>query len=200
MSLEAQYADMTKMLQPPLTLDKDEHFMSAFSLVMDAFHPTKKVRVVHYVRTKHYPWPLSSSVERPFSTDKRVREYVMNKHRAGEIENEKLSFHNTFDYVYGACRQVIHNIKNGMCFTGDLTKDNLFAITAHFRPGLGKPGSTAIKNRLVWGVSKIFLIAECMFMYPLFDDYLRHGKSPMLWGYETSLEDGLACMTKYTPS
>ena len=45
MSLEAQYADMTKMLQPPLTLDKDEHFMSAFSLVMDAFHPPRRLEL-----------------------------------------------------------------------------------------------------------------------------------------------------------
>ena len=187
MSIEAQYADMNKMHQPPVTIDRDANFNTAFSLVMQAFHPTEKVKVVHYVRTKHYPWPLSSSVERPFSTDKRVREYVKLLHENEEIPNEKLSFHNTFNYVYGACRLTIHNIKDGQCFTGDLTKDNLFAITAHFRPGLGKPGSTAIKNRLVWGVSKIFLIAECMFMYPLFDNYLRHGTSPLLWGYETIL-------------
>lgn len=187
MSLTAQYADMEKMNQPPVTILKDEHYHLAFRRVMDTFRPSKPVRVLHYVRTKHYPWQKSSNVERPFSTDKRVIKYVKNRKLAGEIESEKMSFFNTFNYVYGASRLPIHKIKDGQCFTGDLEKDYLYPITAHFRPGLGKPGSTAIKNRLVWGVSKILLIAECMFMYPLFNDYLRHGTSPMLWGYETIL-------------
>ncbi|CEK42600.1 RNA dependent RNA polymerase [Black grass cryptic virus 2] len=187
MTIEAQYEDMLKMNQPPVHIVQDENFTTAFNLTMKAFAPTEKVRIVHYVRTKHYPWPLSSSVERPFSTDPKVIKYVKQKCINGEIENERMSFHNTFDYVYDSSRLVIHNIKNGKCFTGDLTKDHLYPIIAHFRPGLGKPGSSAIKNRLVWGVSKIFLIAECMFMYPLFDNYLRNGKTPLLWKYETAL-------------
>jgi hypothetical protein len=187
MSLSAQYADMTKMLQPPVLIEKDQNFLAAFKQTMEAFRPSKKLHVVHYVRTKHYPWQKSSSVERPYSTDSRVIKYVKQRRLANEISSEKMSFFNTFNYVYGSARLPIHKIKNGECFTGNLDKDYLYPITAHFRPGLGKPGSSAIKNRLVWGVSKILLIAECMFMYPLFNDYLSKGTSPMLWGYETIL-------------
>jgi hypothetical protein len=199
MTIEAQYEDMMKMNQPPVHIVQDDAFNTAFALTMKAFAPTEKVRVVHYVRTKHYPWPLSSSVERPFSVDPTVRKYVKEKCIAREIVDEKMSFHNTFEYVYNALRHPVHRIKNGECFTGDLTKDFLYPITAHFRPGLGKPGSTAIKNRLVWGVSKLFLIAECMFMYPLFDNYLRHGTTPMLWHYETILGGSTKLHNEVTP-
>lgn len=186
-STEAQYADVFKMLQPPVTIIKDDAYNTAFNRVVEMFRPTKPVRVVHYVDTQHYPWPTASSVERPYSTDPKVKEYVRTMHAHGLIPNQSLTFGNLKNYVYDSARPIIHAIKDGQCFTGNLNQDHVYPMVAHFRPGLGKPGSPAIKNRLVWGVSKILLISECMFMYPLFNDYLRHGTSPLLWGYETIL-------------
>jgi len=187
-STEALYKDFFKMDQPIVDLLQDSNFSEAFGLVQNAFRPRKKIHILHYADTRLYPWPLNTNVELPFSHDQRVNEYLDSKFKAGDISDRKKNLHNLYDYVYDAVRYPIHRIKDGLCFTGNFEKDYIYPITAHIRPGLAKTDrASKIKNRLVCGVSKVQLIPENMFAYPLFREYQESGLSPLLWGYETIL-------------
>jgi len=141
---------------------------------------------VHFADTRLYPLPLNTSVELPFFDDPNVRKYLDQKFENGEILSRKQNMHNLYDYVYTALRPIVHEIKLGHCFTGNLSSDHIYPMRAHIRPGLGSPARPEkFKNRLVCGVPKITIIPEIQFAYPLFNYYQNVGYSPLLWRYET---------------
>jgi len=186
-SLEALYEDTFKAQQPRVSLMIDENLEQAIESIQNAFRPRKKLYPIHFADTRYYPWPLSSNIELPYSNDKEVERYLLQRYLAGDIPDRKTNFHNLYNYVFQDLRPKIHRIKLGHCFNHDLKQDLLYPMTAHVRPGLGKAvhGNMKIKNRLVYGVSKTQLVPECMFSYPLFREYLDSGLSPLLWNYET---------------
>jgi len=186
-SLDALYEDTFKAQQPRVRLMIDDTLENAINAIQDAFRPRKKLYPVHFADTRYYPWPLSSNIELPYSNDRHVEQYLLQRFNNNEIPNRKTNFHNLYNYVFEDLRPKIHYIKEGFCFNHNFSQDFLYPMTAHVRPGLGKAvhGNMKIKNRLVYGVSKTQLIPECMFSYPLFREYLDAGLSPLLWNYET---------------
>jgi len=200
-SLDALYEDFQKMNQPYHKLEVDTTLQYSINAIHEAFRPSKKLHIVHYADVRLYPWPLNTSAELPFTQDQRVNDYLDSLFERREILDRKKNFHNLYNYIFDACRFPIHKIKDGLCFTGNLEKDYIFPITAHIRPGLASVNRLAkLKNRLVCGVPKLELLPECMFAYPLFNDYLKTGLSPLLWGYETMLGGWLKLRQEMEPS
>nr|UDL14415.1 MAG: putative RNA-dependent RNA polymerase [Partitiviridae sp.] len=163
---------------------KDNIYEESLSEITEMFRPEVKLRPVHFTDLRWYPWNLSTNAERPFSGSRILREALREARNQGLIDNEKVSFHNLFNHVFVRTRDDIHKIKDGLCFTGKPKADRLYRINVHQKPAMTRFDEPD-KVRSVFGVPKVHIMAEAMFMWPLFNQYHKHGKSPMLWGYET---------------
>nr|BCD56390.1 putative RNA-dependent RNA polymerase [Lichen partiti-like RNA virus sp.] len=163
---------------------KDEHYYKALNVTNRLFSPKEKIKVVHYTDLRLYPWTLPTSVEAPFSESEFYKKVVDLKYNLGINTDTRMTFHNLYNEVFVANRTNIHRIKEGE--TKDIYGNDLkYWNTAHARAHLVKEDDPD-KIRMVFGVPKLLLQAEMMFLWPIFNHLLNlEEHSPMLWGFET---------------
>lgn len=105
----------------------------------------------------------------------------------GEDIDGKLSFHNLYNEIFDLNRKLVHKIKEGdkqFWTTSGEPKPYGFT-TLHVRAHLVKQDEDD-KLRAVFGVPKLLLMTENMFIWNLQREYLNNaGKYPLLWGFET---------------
>jgi hypothetical protein len=158
---------------------KDEYYYQALQLAKQVLLPSYKWRPVHFADLRWYNFPLSVSAEAPFTTDANLKAHINQAYNEGKLTNTRISFHNCYNYIFVKCRNWIHRIKEG------LAKGNqyFYWITLHARSHLVSY-SDPDKIRMVYGVPKLLLLVELMFLWPYFY-YLRNNDTVIAWGYET---------------
>nr|UDL14372.1 MAG: putative RNA-dependent RNA polymerase [Partitiviridae sp.] len=156
---------------------KDEIYHNALDLVTEWFRPSGVIHPVHMTDLRWYPWNLSTSAERPFTTDKDLKALVLEYKHKGLIDNAKMSFGNCINTVFEYNRKYIHNIKHGM-------NPGLHHIQLHVKPAI-VDSAEPDKVRSVYGCPKSLIFSEAMFLWPLFSNYFSNQTSPLLWNYET---------------
>lgn len=181
-STNALITDYLKGDVPKHKIIKDEHYTKAIKVVTDLFKPARRYRPVSYPDLRYYPWPLPVSAEAPYSSSEYWRKFVRIKYKLGYIENERVSFHNLYNEIFKRNREKIHRIKDGI-YTDRNGDDLMYWNQAHARSHLVRSDDPD-KIRMVFGVPKLLLFAECMFLWPLVND-LMNRNGPMLWGFET---------------
>jgi hypothetical protein len=187
---EAAEADFLKTDQPKVELDRDYHYRRALRVTEQLFRPSKRLLPISFPDLRYYPWTLNVSAEAPFTVQPYWTNVVREKQRDGDIDNGAHSFHNLYNEVFHLNRQHIHSIKRrNFPFFETINFRRMprpyYWASLHTRAHLVKEGKPD-KNRAVFGVPKLLLMAENMFIWPLQKEYLNGNvKSPMLWGFET---------------
>jgi len=161
----------------PFEIIKDDIYYEALALVTSWFRPTHPIHPVHFTDLRWYPWKLSTSAERPFTHDNKLKLRVQSAMHDEIIDNARMSFHNCYNEIFSYSRLYIHNVKNAKPVS-------LHHIDLHVKPALVRVGEPP-KIRTVFGVPKPMIFAEAMFFWPLFSNYFTDAKTPLLWNYET---------------
>nr|QLC36807.1 RNA-dependent RNA polymerase [Sarcosphaera coronaria partitivirus] len=179
--------DYLKNEQPPKKLKKDKHYYRALRVMEDAFRPKKHYLPVAFPDLRYYPWTLNVSAEMPYTTSIRWRHVLMEKHLKGEIDDTRPTFHNLYDEIFINERPNVHLIKEGQApyFKNGKPTTNWGYTTLHARAHVVGPDDED-KIRAVFGVPKLLLFVENMFIWPMMADLLNRDPkdSPMLWGNE----------------
>lgn len=167
---------------PKHEIIKDDHYYAGLEQVRKLFEPIEKTKPVSFPDLRYYPWKLGVSAEAPYTNNPSVKNSLILKHQAGIINDTRVTFRNLYNEMLIDNRMKIHIAKEGG--TKDLQgRDLKYWNQAHARSHLVKSDEED-KIRMVYGVPKLLLMAECMFIWPLINDLLcRDG--PMLWGHET---------------
>nr|UUV42336.1 MAG: putative RNA dependent RNA polymerase [Enontekio alphapartitivirus 1] len=181
-SQEALIADYLRGEIPKHNVIKDEHYEKALNHTRLAFKPEHTYRPVSFPDLRYYPWTISTSAEAPYTTSKYWKSYVKIKYEMNEVDNERLTFHNLYNEIFRHNREKIHRIKDGI-YTDRNGEDLKYWNQAHARSHLVTKDEPD-KIRMVYGVPKLLLMTEAMFLWPLVNDLVNRD-SPMLWGYET---------------
>nr|APG78273.1 RdRp [Hubei partiti-like virus 28] len=181
-SQDALIADYFRGEVPKHNVIKDEHYLKAIKVTTELFKPPRQYRPVSFPDLRYYPWPLPTSAEAPYSSSPYWRKYVRVKHQLHEIENERVSFHNLYNEIFRHNREKVHRIKDGIYHDRE-GNDLKYWNQAHARSHLVKKDDPD-KIRMVFGVPKLLIMVECMFLWPLIND-LMNRNGPMLWGFET---------------
>nr|QIJ70091.1 RNA-dependent RNA polymerase [Sacamano partiti-like virus] len=182
---QAIEADFMKSNVEYIDIPRDIHYQRAIKVVTKMFKPSRTLKPVSFPDLRYYPWHLSVSAEVPFTINDKYIKIVAEKQRDGECDG-KLTFHNLYDEIFYLNRALIHQIKDkDPQFWKDGVPKPYYYHTLHGRAHLVESHEDD-KIRAVFGVTKLFLFAEAMFIWPLMKELLN-GKtdSPMLWGYET---------------
>lgn len=153
---------------------KDKHYQTGLEYTKDLFSPPRPVRPVHILDVQHhYPMKNRPNAEAPFSTEK----FYIDK----LPPNTKTSVGNMKPIIFDYTRRWHHEIKN----KEEPPHRYYFQMLLHIKTALTTTASPA-KARSIFGVPKPWIIAQIMFLWPLFAHYKSHkGSSPLLWGYET---------------
>nr|UDL14347.1 MAG: RNA-dependent RNA polymerase [Partitiviridae sp.] len=179
--------DFLKSDVPYFDLKRDYHYHRALRVCEKLFRPSRTLFPVAFPDLRFYPWTLSVSAEAPFSIEKKWMTIIRQRQSDGEDNDGRLTFHNLYDEIFELNRTLIHLIKEGdkSFWNIDGTPKPYWYNTLHVRSHLVK-SSEPDKLRAVFGVPKLLLMAENMFIWNLQKEYLN-GKirSPMLWGFET---------------
>jgi hypothetical protein len=153
---------------------KDDSYKFALEYTRKQFAPPQRCRPVHIFDVQHhYPMKNRPNAEPPFSTEKRFLSMIP--------PNTKPSTGNMKPIIFNYVRQWHHEIKE------DRQPDHnyFFFMILHLKTAL-VASSEPPKVRSIFGVPKIHIIAQIMFLWPLFAHYKRNsGSTPLLWGYET---------------
>lgn len=181
-SQEALINDYLRGDVPKHTIIKDEHYYRALEMTTELFRPKETYRPVSFPDLRYYPWTLPTSAEAPYSASPYWRKYVRVKAARGDIENDRITFHNLYNEIFRHNREKVHRIKDGILVDKE-GNDLKYWNQAHARSHLVKADDPD-KIRMVFGVPKLLLMVECMFLWPLINDLLNRD-SPMLWKYET---------------
>lgn len=181
-SLQALVTDYMHGEVPKHKIIKDDHYEAALQQVTKRFRPGEIYRPVSFPDLRYYPWTLPTSAEAPYTDSDYWKKYVTIKYKLGEIENERISFHNLYNEIFRHNREKIHRIKDGI-YVDRHGHDLKYYNKAHARAHLVAKDDPD-KIRMVFGVPKLLLMAECMFLWPLVN-YLVNNDGPMLWGFET---------------
>jgi hypothetical protein len=184
---EAVIADFERTEQPPVNVVKDYHYKRALKVVTKAFKPDEPYKPVAFPDLRYYPWNLPVSAEAPYSTSPAWKGYVAKKYSLGMIPSTAMTFNNLYDELFHINRQHIHRIKDGRYpfFERDGTPRPYYYTHLHARAHVVGPNDED-KIRAVFGVPKLLLFAENMFIWPMQAD-LQNRKpkdSPLLWGSE----------------
>jgi len=183
---ERLIADFMQFEQPVHRVNRDYHYNRALRVTADLFRPASKLRPIHFVDQRYYPWTLNTSVEAPWSYESGVTDIIRQKQADGTILDNRRSFHNLYDEVFERNRLLIHLIKNRdpKFWTSEGEPIPYEFTTLHSRAHVVDHNEDD-KIRAVFGVTKLLLMAEQHFIWPLQEQYLN-GKtdSPMLWGCE----------------
>lgn len=174
--------------QPYIDVPRDLHYHRALRVVEKMFRPSRRLLPIAFPDLRYYPWTLNTSAEAPYRESEQWYEYVKQKHREGKVDNDRLSFHNLYDELFQKNRVYIHQIKDGLKpFWNDDGSPEPYEFTyLHSRAHMVKSEQPP-KIRAVFGVPKLLLMAENMFIWNLQKEYLNHrtNRGPLLWGYET---------------
>lgn len=173
--------------QPYHDVPRDLHYLKALRVVERIYRPSRRLKPISFPDLRYYPWTLNTSAEAPFRESDFWYQYVKQKHRECEVDDERLSFHNLYDEIFQINRKHIHKIKDGLkpFWNNDIPVP--FEHTyLHSRAHMVKSDNPP-KIRAVFGVPKLLLMTENMFIWNLQKEYLnrRVNKGPLLWGYET---------------
>jgi len=114
-----------------------------------------------------------------------VRQYLNAKFQMRMIDNQFPKFHNLYNEIFQYNRTLVHQIKEGHpAFWNGTTPKPYYWNTLHARShvvGKDEPD----KIRAVFGVTKLLLMIENMFIWPLQALYLNDpDKGRLLWGRE----------------
>jgi hypothetical protein len=167
---------------PDHVIPKDKHYFAGFTEAIERFRPPQLVRPVHFADLRHYKWNWHPNVEEPFYSDKELKTAVQNAHASGLLTDARMSFHNLKNVVFIRVRRFLHQIKRGQITN---IRHLLPIMKIHVKPALTAPDE--IKIRVIFGVSKMHVLPQAMFFWPLFRYYIDTHDSPMLWGFETIL-------------
>jgi hypothetical protein len=180
--------DFKKTDLPYHDVPRDFHYKRALQVVEKMFRPLRRLKPIAFPDLRYYPWTLPTAAEAPFTESKYWQEYVRQKAREDDIDNDRLSFHNLYDEIFHINRQLVHDIKYGRTpFWNDDGTPNPYEFTyLHSRSHMVKEDKPD-KIRAVFGVPKLLLMVENMFIWNIQKDHLNRplGTSPLLWGYET---------------
>jgi hypothetical protein len=172
---------------PYFDMKRDYHYRRALRVCEKLFRPSRTLNPVAFPDLRFYPWSLSVSAEAPFTIQKKWQDSIRARQSSGEDLDGRLTFHNLYDEVFELNRNLIHQIKEGekSFWNEDDTPKPYWFNTLHTRSHLVK-AEDKDKLRAVFGVPKLLLMVENMFIWNLQKEYLN-GKvrSPMLWGFET---------------
>nr|QHD64790.1 RNA dependent RNA polymerase [Plasmopara viticola lesion associated Partitivirus 9] len=114
-----------------------------------------------------------------------IRQYLNTKYIIGMIDNQFPKFHNLYNEIFQYNRTLVHQIKEGHpAFWKNGVPRTYYWTTLHARShvvGKDEPD----KIRAVFGVTKLLLMIENMFIWPLQATYLNDpDKGRLLWGRE----------------
>jgi hypothetical protein len=100
------------------------------------------------------------------------------------ISDNRRSFHNLYDEIFIFNRNLIHRIKDGLApFWKDGIPQPYYWNTLHAR-AYAVSVSEPDKIRSVFGATKLLLMAENTFIWPLQATYLNTDAGRLLWGRE----------------
>lgn len=173
--------------QPYHPVKRDEHYARALRVYEKLFRPSRKLKPIAFPDLRYYPWTLNVSAELPYSESTYWRKYLRKKQAEGEIDSDRPTFHNLYDEIFHINRKHVHSIKFGQAPFWTETHEPIPYkwSTLHSRIHLTKKDKPD-KIRPVFGVPKLLLMVENMFIWNLQKEYLNQNvKSPMLWGFET---------------
>jgi hypothetical protein len=180
--------DFLKTDQPKIKLERDHHYKRALLVTEKLFRPTRRLKPIAFPDLRYYPWTLPTSAEAPYVGSKYWQDIIRQKQADGEIEDGRTSFHNLYNEIFHENRIHVHSIKFGMAPFWDKNGNPVpyEFNTLHSRSHLvseDKPD----KIRAVFGVPKLLLMVENMFVWNLQKEYLNEKieKGPLLWGFET---------------
>nr|QDW65152.1 RNA-dependent RNA polymerase [Hypomyces chrysospermus partitivirus 1] len=167
---------------------RDFHYKRALKVVEKMFRPSRRLKPISFPDLRYYPWTLPTAAEAPFTESKYWQEIVRQKAREGEIDTDRMSFHNLYNEIFHINRRLVHEIKYGRKpFWTDNGEPLSYEFTyLHSRSHMVKQDKPD-KIRAVFGVPKLLLMVENMFIWNIQREYLNAplGKSPLLWGFET---------------
>jgi len=167
-------------------LKRDHHYKRALRVTERLMRPSRTLHPIAYPDLRYYPWTLHTSAEVPYTTEPKWKDVIREKMRDGLIDNPNLSFHNLYDEIFINNRQHVHDIKyhKRTMWNKDGTPRPYQYTTLHTRShlvGADEPD----KLRAVFGVPKLLLQVENMFIWNIQKEYLNNKKGCMLWGFET---------------
>jgi len=184
---EALIEDFKKTDQPKINLVRDAHYKRALKVATQLFRPDKPYKPVAFPDLRYYPWTQNVSAEAPYTTQPHWAAYLARKFKAAEIDNPSATFRNLFDELFWTNRLLVHKIKDGSSafFESDGTPRPYYWVNLHARAHVVGPEDDD-KIRAVFGVPKLLLFVENMFIWPMQADLLNRepANSPMLWGCE----------------
>jgi hypothetical protein len=196
---ESGEQDFLKTDLPYHDVPRDFHYLRALRVVEKMFRPSRRLKPIAFPDLRYYPWTISTAAEAPFTESKYWQEYVRQKAREGDIDSDRMSFHNLYDEIFFINRQLIHDIKYGRKpFWTDSGEPIPYQFAyLHSRSHMVKHDKPD-KIRAVFGVPKLLLMAENMFIWNIQKDYLNRpaGSSPLLWGFETIRGGWMKLITK----
>jgi hypothetical protein len=185
---EAGEKDFLKTDLPYHDVPRDFHYMRALRVVEKIFRPHRRLKPIAFPDLRYYPWNLPISAEAPYTESSYWQEVVKRKAREGETDNATVSFHNLYNEIFHVNRRLVHEIKYGRSpfWTPDGHPVPYEFTYLHNRSHLVKKEKPD-KIRAVFGVPKLLLMVENMFIWNIQREYLNGplGKSPLLWGFET---------------
>jgi hypothetical protein len=199
---QALIDDFMQFDQPYHKVKRDVHYLKALRVTKELFRPSHKLRPIHFPDLRYYPWALNTSAEAPWSYESGVTDIIRQKQAEGMISDGRRSFHNLYDEIFIRNRLLIHEIKDlySKFWTSyDQPKPYEF-VNLHARSHVVDQDEPD-KIRAVFGVTKLLLMAEQHFIYPLQEQYLNTKvDSPMLWGNEMIKGGWLKLYNKYYSS
>jgi hypothetical protein len=152
------------------------------------FRPKRLLKPITFPDLRYYPWTISTSAEAPYTESKYWQDRLVQKQAEGETENARSIFHNLYDEIFHINRQLVHDIKFGrQPFWNKQGEPVPYKWNyLHSRSHMVKADKPD-KIRAVFGVPKLLLMVENMFIWNLQREYLNRkpGTSPLLWGFET---------------
>ncbi|UWK02071.1 RNA-dependent RNA polymerase [Fusarium poae partitivirus 3] len=198
---EAGENDFLKTDLPYHDVPRDFHYKRALKVVEKMFRPHRRLKPIAFPDLRYYPWTLSTSAEAPYTESTYWQNRIAQKQSEGDIDNARLSFHNLYNEIFHINRQLVHDIKYGRTpFWTTNGEPVPYEFTyLHSRSHMVKSDKPD-KIRAVFGVPKLLLMVENMFIWNLQREYLNSslGSSPLLWGFETIRGGWMKLLNKLT--
>jgi len=184
---ESAEIDFLKTDEPIHHVKRDYHYRRALRVCEKLFRPSRVLKPIAFPDLRYFPWTLNVSAEAPFTGSKAWDSKLRQKQAEGDIDDPYPTFHNLYNEIFYINRTHVHSIKFGLGPFWDKDGNPIpYEYTSlHTRAHLVEKDKPD-KNRAVFGVPKLPLMVENMFIWNLQKEYLNGKvKSPMLWGYET---------------
>jgi len=180
--------DFLKTDLPYHDIPRDFHYKRALSVVERLFRPKRRLKPIAFPDLRYYPWTISTSAEAPFTESDYWQRTVRQKAAEGDIDTSRMTFHNLYNEIFHINRRLVHEIKYGRQPFWTASGEPIpYEFTyLHSRSHMVKSDKPD-KIRAVFGVPKLLLMVENMFIWNIQREYLNGplGKSPLLWGFET---------------